>query len=131
MHLVGPDRYEPSPTVAHMAHTESTRVVSFDAVVASRSPGVFLYPPPELPSASTNRQTLLRRPQNLTMLITRGISLVNFAVASSALAFQVFVLYPWHNQLDDEFKALKHEHRRVLRQLDRVVGSAEKSSASP
>ncbi|KAJ5782461.1 hypothetical protein N7457_004235 [Penicillium paradoxum] len=52
------------------------------------------------------------------MLITRGISLVNFAVASSALAFQVFVLYPWHNQLDDEFKALKKEHLRVLQQLD-------------
>ncbi|KAJ5970384.1 uncharacterized protein N7479_000302 [Penicillium vulpinum] len=52
------------------------------------------------------------------MWITRGISLVNFGVASSALAFQVFVLYPWHNQLDDEFKALKKEHLRVLRQID-------------
>ncbi|KAL4987364.1 hypothetical protein BDW68DRAFT_161338 [Aspergillus falconensis] len=56
-------------------------------------------------------------------LITRGISLVNFTVASSALAFQVFVLYPWHNQLDDEFKALKHEHLRVLRQVERVLAS--------
>ena len=53
------------------------------------------------------------------MFITRGISLVNFAVASSALAFQVFVLYPWHHQLDNEFKALKQEHLRVLRQIDR------------
>ncbi|KAL2845280.1 hypothetical protein BJY01DRAFT_183284 [Aspergillus pseudoustus] len=53
----------------------------------------------------------------LNMLITRGISLVNFAVASSALAFQVFVLYPWHNQLDHEFKDLKEEHRKVLRHL--------------
>ncbi|CEN61282.1 Putative Mitochondrial phosphate carrier protein [Aspergillus calidoustus] len=58
------------------------------------------------------------------MLITRGISLVNFAVASSALAFQVFVLYPWHNQLDHEFKALKDEHRKVLRHL-------QQSSYSP
>lgn len=57
------------------------------------------------------------------MLITRGISLVNFAVASSALAFQVFVLYPWHNQLDDEFKALKREHLRVLGQMDRITAS--------
>ncbi|KAL4934337.1 uncharacterized protein BDV17DRAFT_248976 [Aspergillus undulatus] len=56
-------------------------------------------------------------------LITRGISLVNFTVASSALAFQVFVLYPWHNQLDDEFKALKHEHLRVLSQIDRLAAS--------
>ncbi|GFF24978.1 hypothetical protein IFM51744_04396 [Aspergillus udagawae] len=53
------------------------------------------------------------------MIITRGISLVNFAVASSALAFQVFVLYPWHNQLDAEFKALKEEHIRVLNQMNR------------
>lgn len=53
------------------------------------------------------------------MFITRGISLVNFAVASSALAFQVFVLYPWHHQLDNEFKDLKQEHLRVLRQIDR------------
>ncbi|OJJ35930.1 hypothetical protein ASPWEDRAFT_41157 [Aspergillus wentii DTO 134E9] len=54
------------------------------------------------------------------MLITRGISLVNFAVASSALAFQVFVLYPWHNQLDKEFKDLKKEHLRVLQRLDQA-----------
>ncbi|KAL4740492.1 hypothetical protein BDV11DRAFT_185323 [Aspergillus similis] len=56
-------------------------------------------------------------------LITRGISLVNFTVASSALAFQVFVLYPWHNQLDDEFKALKNEHLRVLHKVERVLAS--------
>ncbi|KAL4799005.1 hypothetical protein BDV19DRAFT_355780 [Aspergillus venezuelensis] len=56
-------------------------------------------------------------------LITRGISLVNFMVASSALAFQVFVLYPWHNQLDDEFKALKREHLKVLGQIDRITAS--------
>ncbi|EBA27272.1 hypothetical protein V6Z96_009136 [Aspergillus fumigatus] len=51
------------------------------------------------------------------MFITRGIPLVNFAVASSALAFQVFVLYPWHNQLDAEFKSLKEEHIRVLNRM--------------
>ncbi|KAJ5789029.1 uncharacterized protein N7518_006040 [Penicillium psychrosexuale] len=50
------------------------------------------------------------------MWVTRGISLINFGVASSALAFQVFVLYPWHHELDDQFKLLKYEHRRVLEQ---------------
>lgn len=55
------------------------------------------------------------------MLITRGISLINFGVASSALAFQVFVLYPWHNQLDNEFKALKREHLRVLDQFNQLA----------
>lgn len=74
---------------------------------------------------------LCTRPQKLTikvhacndiilaaMIITRGISLTNFAVASSALAFQVFVLYPWHKQLDDNFEALKKEHLRLLHKID-------------
>lgn len=52
------------------------------------------------------------------MIVTRGISLTNFVVASSALAFQVFVLYPWHKQLDEGFDSLKKEHLRVLRSLD-------------
>lgn len=48
------------------------------------------------------------------MIITRAISVTNFLVASSALGFQVGVLYPWHKQLDDDFEALKKEHMRVL-----------------
>jgi len=48
------------------------------------------------------------------MIITRGFSLTNFAIGTSALAFQVFVLYPWHEQLDRDFAALKTEHLRVL-----------------
>ncbi|KAM5435293.1 hypothetical protein McanMca71_001382 [Microsporum canis] len=48
------------------------------------------------------------------MLFTRSVSLTNFVVASSALGFQVFVLYPWHKQLDDAFEDLKKEHRKVL-----------------
>ncbi|EON97192.1 putative mitochondrial phosphate carrier protein [Phaeoacremonium minimum UCRPA7] len=47
-------------------------------------------------------------------LITRLVSLTNFVVASSALGFQVFVLYPWHKELDAGFEELKHEHMRVL-----------------
>lgn len=48
------------------------------------------------------------------MKITRAISLTNFAVASSALGFQVFVLYPWHKELDAGFENLKKEHLKVL-----------------
>lgn len=51
------------------------------------------------------------------MKITRLISMTNFAVASSALAFQVFVLYPWHSQLQNDFNSLKEEHIRVMRSL--------------
>lgn len=48
------------------------------------------------------------------VVITRAISLTNFLVASSALGFQVFVLYPWHKELDEGFEELKKEHLRVL-----------------
>jgi len=48
------------------------------------------------------------------VFITRVISLTNFMVASSALGFQVFVLYPWHKELDAGFEELKKEHLRVL-----------------
>ncbi|KAF4956881.1 hypothetical protein FGADI_3484 [Fusarium gaditjirri] len=48
------------------------------------------------------------------MKLTRAISVTNFFVASSALGFQVFVLYPWHKELDEEFDKLKKEHLKVL-----------------
>jgi hypothetical protein len=53
------------------------------------------------------------------MIITRGFSLTNFVIASSAFCFQVFVLYPWHHQLDDEFKQLKADHLRLLQEGER------------
>jgi hypothetical protein len=60
------------------------------------------------------------------MYITRAISLTNFLVASSALGFQVCVLYPWHKQLDDDFEALKKEHLRVLTS---IKDTAERAAA--
>lgn len=66
----------------------------------------------------TLRYTTLRLPiaaiTTATMWMTRLISLTNFCVASSALGFQVFVLYPWHEQLSEDFEGLKKEHLRVL-----------------
>jgi hypothetical protein len=55
------------------------------------------------------------------MIITRALSITNFVVASSALSFQVGVLYPWHKQLDDDFEALKREHLRVLTAVENKV----------
>jgi len=49
-------------------------------------------------------------------IFTRKISLTNFAIATSALGFQVFVLYPWHKRLDEDFEQLKEEHIRILHQ---------------
>lgn len=48
------------------------------------------------------------------MIIARRFSLTNFFIATSALGFQVFVLYPWHKRLDDDFQELKAETLRVL-----------------
>jgi len=48
------------------------------------------------------------------MWFTRGFSLTNFVIGTSALSFQVFVLYPWHEELDAEFKELRKEHARLL-----------------
>ncbi|ETI24635.1 hypothetical protein G647_04004 [Cladophialophora carrionii CBS 160.54] len=50
------------------------------------------------------------------MIFTRGVSLTNFVIASSALGFQVFVLYPWHKRLDEDFERLKEEHISILHQ---------------
>jgi iron-sulfur cluster repair protein YtfE (RIC family) len=47
-------------------------------------------------------------------LITRTFSLTNFMIGSSALCFQIFVLYPWHEKLEEEFGDLKKEHARLL-----------------
>ncbi|KAI1358576.1 mitochondrial phosphate carrier protein [Xylaria arbuscula] len=58
------------------------------------------------------------------MFITRAISFTNFFVATSALGFQVCVLYPWHKQLDDDFEALKKEHMRVLGAIKGPVESS-------
>ncbi|KAH9990555.1 mitochondrial phosphate carrier protein [Xylariaceae sp. FL0662B] len=62
------------------------------------------------------------------MIVTRLISLTNFAVASSALGFQVFVLYPWHNQLDESFEQLKKEHIKVLEALKEVAKEVDPDS---
>lgn len=49
-------------------------------------------------------------------MVTRTFSLTNFVIASSALGFQVLVLYPWQKELDEGFRELRREHSRVLQQ---------------
>lgn len=53
-------------------------------------------------------------------IFTRRVSLTNFAIATSALGFQVFVLYPWHHKLDAEFQRLKEEHVKILNESEQV-----------
>ena len=45
---------------------------------------------------------------------------LNFGVAISALGFQTSVLYPWHHELDHEFKVLKEEHKKTLQRYHQV-----------
>jgi hypothetical protein len=63
---------------------------------------------------------------------------LNFTVAISALGFQTAVLYPWHEELDKEFKILKQEHKeqlhlhqqvtlKQLQDLERRTTAAEKA----
>jgi hypothetical protein len=48
------------------------------------------------------------------MVIARRFSITNFAIATSALCFQVFVLYPWHQKLDEGFERLKQDQLRMM-----------------
>ncbi|KAG0041408.1 hypothetical protein BGZ83_001854, partial [Gryganskiella cystojenkinii] len=42
------------------------------------------------------------------------LTLINFVIGSAALSFQVGVLYPWHHQLDGDFKDLEKKHESRL-----------------
>ena len=67
---------------------------------------------------------LLNRSQQPNMKLARRFSITNFLIASSALGFQVFVLYPWHTKLDDEFQELRRANLVVLKQLETLTGKA-------
>ena len=42
---------------------------------------------------------------------------INFAVATTALAFQITILYPWHIQLEHDFIELRREQILNLSQF--------------
>jgi hypothetical protein len=52
------------------------------------------------------------------MLFTRGMSITTFIIGASSLAFSSFVLYPWHRELDADFKALMDD--RKLKERERL-----------
>ncbi|PNP46206.1 hypothetical protein TGAM01_v200206 [Trichoderma gamsii] len=62
------------------------------------------------------------------MRLTRAISLTNFMVATSALGFQVFVLYPWHKELDAGFEDLKKEHLKVLDVVGKSISEQQRKT---
>ncbi|KAI7773828.1 hypothetical protein LA080_009843 [Diaporthe eres] len=106
------------------ADTSRSRVTSYE----QENPSIALRAVPTLqPSRPPSRAVKMA-------IITRAVSITNFLVASSALCFQVFVLYPWHKELDENFEKLKKEHIRVLDNIkdlseagvekDRAIGAS-------
>ncbi|CAF0977557.1 unnamed protein product [Adineta steineri] len=47
-------------------------------------------------------------------IIQKILPVFNFFIASTALGFQVTVLYPWHNQLEKDFEGLQHQQETKL-----------------
>lgn len=83
-------------------------------------------PPRHLPTSVNFNTCALTEPrtgQGLAptskMPVARRFSVTNFFIATSALGFQVFVLYPWHHRLDDDFQKLREEQSRVLKDVER------------
>ena len=52
--------------------------------------------------------------------LRKAIPLVNFVIATSALAFQVFVLYPWHHQLEKDFHELQRQQETKLEEYHQL-----------
>lgn len=109
-----------TPTFRQFGYTFFTQSIS---VNSSTNRGLttlrFQFPANDSQRDSPTRHSQRLRSINIpissvTMIFTRAISLTNFLVASSALGFQVFVLYPWHKELDAGFEKLKKEHLKVL-----------------
>ncbi|KAJ5569149.1 hypothetical protein N7450_011635 [Penicillium hetheringtonii] len=55
------------------------------------------------------------------MIITRAFSLTNFVIASWALCFQAYVLYPWHHKLEDDFKKINSSTYAYLKKMKKLA----------
>lgn len=63
-------------------------------------------------------------------LLARRFSITNFLIATSALGFQVFVLYPWHTKLDEDFAELRRENLRLIHAFDTRLSPLQKAEPS-
>ncbi|KAK2810322.1 hypothetical protein FQN50_003053 [Emmonsiellopsis sp. PD_5] len=84
--------------------------------IISLSPGPNRAPPTPIPISSPPIKESTPPHQTAKMMFTRGFSLTNFVIGSSALCFQIFVLYPWHEQLDRDFAELRKAHIDLVKQ---------------
>jgi hypothetical protein len=53
-------------------------------------------------------------------IIQKFLPVFNFVIASTALGFQVSVLYPWHNQLEKDFSGLQHQQETKLHEYHEI-----------
>ena len=54
---------------------------------------------------------------SLSLILSKfgqNLPIFNFVIASTALTFQMSVLYPWHLQLDHDFEKMKLENEAKL-----------------
>ena len=64
------------------------------------------------------------------MIFSRILPILSFTIGTSALLFQITVLYPWHVELDRDFQILKKAqeeqldfyHKNRLEKLDEING---------
>ncbi len=49
---------------------------------------------------------------------------INFVIALTALTFQTTMLYPWHHELDREFKQLKTEQDARFKSIQALLTGA-------
>jgi hypothetical protein len=53
----------------------------------------------------------------LMVFYSKYLPIISFVVGSSALLFQTTVLYPWHNELDNDLKRLKYQKEQQDQKL--------------
>jgi hypothetical protein len=58
-----------------------------------------------------NNMSLLNKGYNF---FRTKVAKINFFIASTALIFQMTVLYPWHHQLDKDFEEFKIKTEKLL-----------------
>ncbi|KAI8905542.1 hypothetical protein EDD86DRAFT_177273, partial [Gorgonomyces haynaldii] len=51
------------------------------------------------------------------MIFRQILPSINFVIGTTALSFQMLVLYPWHNQLDKDFKELEKVQEERLQEF--------------
>jgi hypothetical protein len=49
---------------------------------------------------------------------------INFVIALTALGFQTMMLYPWHHELDREFKLLKADQDARFKSIQLLLTGA-------